>query len=449
MLMERIEPGGGRGLVAPPGPWLPWPVQTAIFTWWRHLWAKSLREKYGDVIALDIYPWRKVILLYDPAHIGAMFTSPPSRFNAGEGNRVMSPVMGEQSVFMADGAEHRRLRRLMAPLFGKTAVRGYLETVQELTEKEVDTWPLATTFESHDRMRELTLDIMSRVTFGMADGRIFDELRAQLGKLLSMDLAVLMGLNVPAARRYGPWRRALELLHSIDVLIYATIEERRGVPDLAQRDDVLSRLLVAGEGDDRLSPKEIRDQVITLLIAGHETTATGLAWALHELARNPRVAKEATRAALTDDTAYLDAVVKESLRLHPVIFEVTWTLTEDVELAGFLLPKGATLMPMIGIVQNDPANHPAPDEFRPERFLGPEIPPSTWIPFGGGARRCVGANFAMMEAVEVLRVLLSRRAITTDRRKPEAASSKHVAFAPARGARISAPPLAEIDRAMR
>ncbi|RJO79436.1 cytochrome P450 [Nocardia panacis] len=446
--MERIESDDRRAL-APPGPRLPWPIQTVVFTWWRHLWAKSLRERYGDVISLDIYPWRKVILLYDPAHIGAMFTSPPARFHAGEGNRVMAPVMGERSVFMADDAEHRRLRKLMAPLFGKSAVRGYLDTVRELTEREVESWPVAASFESHHRMRELTLDIMSRVTFGLTDGPRLHRLREQLGRLLNMDLAVLMGLNVPAARRYGPWRRALELLGRIDALIYETIDERRNAPDLAQRGDVLSRLLAAGDGPERLSAKEIRDQVITLLIAGHETTATGLAWALHELARNPKVARDAARAALTDDTAYLEAVVKESLRQHPVIFEVTWTLTEDVELAGYRLPRGATLMPMIGIVQNDPANHPEPDRFRPERFLGGEIPPSTWIPFGGGARRCVGANFAMMEATEVLRVLLSRRTITTDRRRPEAASSKHVAFAPAGGARISAPPLSEIDRVPR
>ncbi|MGW0247560.1 cytochrome P450 [Nocardia goodfellowii] len=444
MLMRRIETGRGTLLARPPGPRLPPVLQSVLFTWWRHRWAASLRAKFGDVISIDIYPWRKVILLYDPQHIAAMFAAPPSQFSAGEGNRVMAPVMGHKSVFMVDGDEHKRLRKLMAPLFGRNAIRGYLDIVRDLTVAEVDRWPVATSFESHDRMRELTLDIMSRVTFGIAEGPRFDRMRALLGRLLDMDLIVLMGLNVPGAQRVGPWRGAMKLVGEIDALVYEVIAERRTSSGLTERTDVLSRLLVAGDGEDALSDLEIRDQLITLLIAGHETTATGLAWALHELARDRQVAREAAKAAVLDDTAYLEAVVKESLRMHPVIFEVTWTLTEDVELAGYRLPKGSTVMPMIGIVQNDPANFPEPARFRPERFLEGPIPPGLWAPFGGGARRCVGANFALMEATEVLRVLLARRQITTDLRGPERASSKHVAFAPAKGARISAPPLVEI-----
>ncbi|MEU8900638.1 cytochrome P450 [Nocardia sp. NPDC048505] len=442
--MERIETGRGTLLAAPPGPWLPAVVQSVVFTWWRHRWAASLRAKFGDVVSVDVYPWRKVVLLYDPKHIAAMFAAPPAKFSAGEGNRVMAPVMGHKSVFMVDGDEHKRLRKLMAPLFGRNAVRGYQDMVRELTHAEVDSWPVAATFESHDRMRELTLDIMSRVTFGIADGPRFDRMRTLLGRLLDMDLIVLMGLNVPGAHRVGPWRAAMRLVEQIDALVYEVIAERRAADDLGERTDVLSRLLVAGGGPDGLSDLEIRDQLITLLIAGHETTATGLAWALHELARDQQVAREAAKAAVLDDTAYLEAVVKESLRMHPVIFEVTWTLTEDVELEGFRLAKGSTVMPMIGIVQNDPVNFPEPHRFRPERFLEGPIPPGLWAPFGGGARRCVGANFALMEATEVLRVLLAKRAIVTDRQAPEAASSKHVAFAPAKGARISAPPLVEV-----
>ncbi|MEV0247645.1 cytochrome P450 [Nocardia sp. NPDC050712] len=444
MLMERIETGHGTLLPTPPGPWLPGVVQSVLFTWWRHRWALSLRAKYGDVISMTIYPWRKVVLLYEPRHIAAMFSAPTTKFHAGEGNRVLAPVMGQQSVFMADGADHKRLRRLMAPLFSRNAVRGYMDMVRELTLTEVDSWPVAAPFESHDRMRELTLDIMSRVTFGLADGPVFDRMRELLGRLLSMDLVILMGLNVPGAHRVGPWRSAMNLVGEIDALVYEVIAERRDSSDLTERTDVLSRLLLAGEGGDGLSDLEIRDQLITLLIAGHETTATGLAWALHELARDREVARKAATAAVLDDTAYLEAVVKESLRRHPVIFEVTWTLTEDVSLDGYRLPKGSTVMPMIGIVQNDPANFPEPERFRPERFLEGEVSPATWLPFGGGARRCVGANFALMEATEVLRVLLARRMITTDLRAPEAASSKHVAFAPAKGARISAPPLVEV-----
>ncbi|MEE1740555.1 cytochrome P450 [Streptomyces sp. BE147] len=447
-MLIRIGNGKEHG-PPPPGPRLPRPVQTVVFTWWRHTWAKRLRDRYGDIVSLRVFPWRTVILVMNSEHIGAMFGAPASLFHVGEGNRVLTPVFGEQSLLTSDDEQHRRLRRLMVPLFGKTAVRGYRSAIRELTEKELERWPLGVPFRSLDRMRALSLDIIWRIIFGPDRDARLDETRALVDRLPVGQLTVLIGLNSSAARRVVPWKRAAALLARFDSLIHATIAERRKAPDLREREDMLSRLICAGDAGERLSDAEIRDQIITLLLAGHEPTATTLAWALHELARDPRVARDAVRAALVDDSAYLEAVVKESLRRRPAIFESIWTLTEDIELAGFRLPEGATLMPLIGIVHMDTAHYPDAEAFRPERFLDKRIPPHAFIPFGGGARRCIGAYLSVMQSVEVLGVLLSARAISTDRPKPEAAVLNSVTMAPAGGARIIARPLARIEQTLR
>ncbi|MGI5336156.1 cytochrome P450 [Streptomyces sp. CA-181903] len=387
-------------------------------------------------MSLRVFPWGRVILVSDPGHIAAVFASPHGRFHAGEGNRILAPVFGRHSLITSDGDEHRRLRRLMAPMFGGAAVRGYRETVRAMTEHELRGWPERVPFRTMERVRGLSFDIIWRILLGPDGGRRHDRLRTSLRRLPMTDVAVLMGLNHPCARRLWPWRNTVRLLREIDALLYRTIRERRAAPDLRDRVDILSRLITAGDAGDRLSDTEIRDQIVTLLFAGHETTATTLAWALHELARAPEAARNAARAARSGDTGYLEAVVKETLRRRPPVFEATWTLTEDVELDGYRLPRGATLMPLLGIVHMDPANYPAPGDFRPERFLGDAVPPHAFIPFGGGARRCIGAQLSMIESVEVLRVLLSRRGVTTDRPAPEAAVFKHVTLSPAGGARV-------------
>ncbi|MFH8791347.1 cytochrome P450 [Streptomyces sp. NPDC017941] len=440
MLIRSVD-SASAPLPAPPGPRLPRTVQTAIFTWWRHVWAARLRQKYGDVVALKVYPWGRVVLVNDAEHIAAMFASPSDRFRSGSGNRILAPVFGEHGLLTSDGEEHRRLRRLMTPMFGKTAVRGYQDAVRELTERDVETWPVGSPFASLERIRKLSLDIIWRVIFGPDHDVRSVELRGLLERLPVMDVAVLMGLNSARARRVGPWRRASNLLARIDALLYDAIEERGSAPDLGQRTDILSQLVGAGGKAEGLSPVEVRDQAVTLLFAGHEPTATALAWTLHELARNPTVAEHAARAALSGDSAYLEALVKEAMRRRTGIFESIWTLTEDIDLGDFRVRKGATLMPMLGVVHMDPAHYRQPEAFRPERFLHDDIPPHAFIPFGGGARRCIGAHLSVMQSAEVLRVLLSRRSVTTDRPKPEAAVSKSVTIAPARGARIILRPL--------
>jgi cytochrome P450 len=420
----------------PPGPRLPVALQTVLFGKYRHRLLPLLRRRYGDLIRLRIYPERSVVQLADVAHIKQVFSGPVTTFHAGEGNVILKPIMGEHSVLLTDEDVHLRARKLLMPAFHGAALKGYRDMVAELAADEVGRWPTGTPLRSHDRMQALTLEIILRVVFGVAEGPRLDELRKLLTELVDIGPLDILGWHNPKLHRFGRWKRNARGQARVDELIYAEIAERRRADDLDTRTDVLSRLLTVPAQEDRLSDAELRDQLITLLLAGHETTATALAWSFHELARDPGRLDTAIAAADAGDETYLEAVAKEAMRLHPVISEVARRLTEDIEIGGYRIPAGFTVMPSIAMVQRDPANHPEPGEFRPERFLDGTAPTSTWLPFGGGARRCLGAGFSLMEATVVLRAVLSHYRLAPDRSRPEPARARHITMVPARGARI-------------
>jgi cytochrome P450 len=277
--------------------------------------------------------------------------------------------------------------------------------------------------------------------FGVAEGPRLDELRRLLTKAVDIGVLDLFGFHNEKLRNFGPWKRSKLLQDRVDELLYAEIAERRATADLAERSDVLSRLLTVPAEDDSLSDAELRDQLVTLLLAGHETTATALAWSFHELSRDPVRLAAAMKAADDGDEKYLEAVAKEAMRLHPVISEVARKLTEDVEIGGYRLPAGVTVMPSIALVHADAAHHPDPAAFRPERFLENGGPASgTWFPFGGGVRRCLGAGFSLLEATIVLHAVLSRYRLSPGRTRPEGSRPRHITMVPARGARIAVTP---------
>ncbi|WP_326835901.1 cytochrome P450 [Amycolatopsis rhabdoformis] len=419
----------------PPGPRLPVLVQTVLFGAFRHKFLPALQRRYGDVVRLRIYPRRQVVLVGDVELIREIFAGPVGTFHAGEGNVVLKPIMGEHSVLLTDEQEHLRARKLLMPAFHGAALRGYRNMITELTRAELDGWQADRPFRAHERMQALTLEIILRVVFGVGEGPRLDELRGLLGHVVDVGALDLFGWHSPTLQKIGPWRRNREIAARVDALIHAEITDRRQVPDLADRTDVLSRLLTV-PGDDPLTDAELRDQLVTLLLAGHETTATALAWALHELARNPVVAAATTKAADEGDEKYLEAVAKEAMRLHPIISEVARRLTRDVDLGGYTIPAGHTVLPSISMVHADPAHHPSPAVFDPTRFLGAGPASGTWFPFGGGARRCLGAGFSLLEATIVLEELFRRYRVTPARKKPEPTKTRHITLVPGDGARI-------------
>jgi cytochrome P450 len=238
-----------------------------------------------------------------------------------------------------------------------------------------------------------------------------------VNRTVDVSPVVLLGWGHPLLRRLEPWRATLENQRALDEVIFAEITERRAAPDLQTRTDVLSRLLTTDDVD-ALSDRELRDQLVTLLLAGHETTATALSWTLHELARDGDQLARARAAAIGDDRGYLEAVLKESMRLHPVIAMVVRRLTQPVTIGGFDLPPGVNTGPSILISHARADTYGDPDVFRPQRFLDGEVATNTWIPFGGGVRRCIGAGFSLMEGVAVLREVLTRYDMAADAPAP-------------------------------
>ncbi|WP_433015328.1 cytochrome P450 [Kribbella sp. CA-294648] len=423
----------------PPGPRLPTLAQTVLFASHRSTYFPRLRAQYGDVFTIRLVPSsRVVVVLSRPDHIREVFGTPPTIAHAGESNTALEPIMGSHSLLLLDDDDHLRMRRQLMPAFNGHALRGYAEMIARLAREEVDQWPIGTPFRLHERMRDLTLEVILQVVFGVTDSERLDRLRPLVDKVVSVRPVIMLGGFYPTLLKLPPWRTYLRVQQQVDEILYDEIARRRTDPKLAERNDVLSKLLAAGTWSD----VELRDQLVTLLLAGHETTATSLAWAFHELARNPDLLRAGQQAADAGDDDYLEAIAKESLRLHPVVYQVGRRLTEPTEIAGYRLPRGTTLMAAIGLVQADEQNYPDVKAFQPERFLGEDAPPpGTWIPFGGGTRRCIGAGFSLLEATEILRAALTRYDVRAAA-KPEPAKPRNVTLVPAKGCTLTANPRA-------
>jgi cytochrome P450 len=407
---RRMSPGNQQkpppvdASVLPPGPHWPVLIQTAGLLRFRHRFHPYMRRKYGDIFTVRIAPGgRPLVFFTRPEHAKEIFAGDPEVFHAGKANGILGPIMGEHSLLLQDGSQHKRARKLLMPAFNGHALREYQDLVTEVAQAEVATWRDGEEFRSLDRMNRLTLEVILRVVFGVTDEERLAQLRPRVNATVNVSPAILLGWGYPQLQKYGPWKRTVDNQRELDLLMYAEIRERRTAPDLAERTDVLSRLIVQGEDGDALSDTELRDQLVTLLLAGHETTASALAWALYEAGRDPELLARCRAAADEGDDDFLEAVMKESMRLHPIIPMVVRTLMKPATIAGYDLPAGTTVGPSIILAHSRADNHEDPEVFRPERFLGHNPPTNTWIPFGGGVRRCIGAGFAQMEGVAVLR----------------------------------------------
>ncbi|SDJ37754.1 Cytochrome P450 [Frankineae bacterium MT45] len=420
----------------PPGPRLPVLVQSFLFGKYRHRYIPMLRRRYGDIFTIRMAPFnRTIVQLTRPEDIKTVFTGSPDVLHAGEGNAVLEPIMGHHSVLLLDGAEHMRVRQMLMPAFNGAALRGYGDMIAEITRDQVATWPVGTPFPVQRYTQRLTLEIILQVVFGVTDEERLARLRPVVASVVDLNIVTMIGWYYKPLRRVWPWRRFAQMRARMDELIYAEIAERRRATDLDQRTDVLSTLLSVSP-EQSLTDAELRDNLITLLLAGHETTATALAWSLHDLARSLPVQRQAQQAAESGDTHYLEAVAKEAMRLHPVIYEVVRKLKAPVQIGGYLLPAGVSVMPGIGVVQSDPANFPQPEVFDPSRFVGAQPAANTWIPFGGGVRRCIGAGFSLVEAAAVLQEVLRQFDVTSPHQRPERAISRNITLAPSGGSRI-------------
>src|SRR4051812_24980773 len=425
----------------PPGPGWPVLVQTAALLRLRHWLHPYLHRTYGDVYTLRLAPGgRPLVIFTRPEHAKEIFAADPEFFHAGKGNAILGPIMGEHSLLLQDGASHKRARKLLMPAFNGHALRGYESLVTELARAEVARWEPGSELRSLDRMNALTLEVILRVVFGVTDEDRLARLRPRGNDTVNVSPVVLLGWGYPRLQRIGPRKRTVDNQRELDRLMDAEIRERRTAPGLAERTDVLSRLLVTGaaEDGDALDDTELRDQLVTLLLAGHETTATALAWALYELGRHPGLLRRSQEAARAGDDDWLEAVMKESMRLHPVIPMVVRTLVRPATIAGIALPAGATVGPSIIVTHQREDNHPDPEAFRPERFFGQNPPTNTWIPFGGGVRRCIGAGFSLMEGVAVLREVL--RAYDVEAVGDDEPRVRNITSVPRRGARIRVRP---------
>src|SRR3954466_6881004 len=389
----------------PRGPRAPRAVQMSAWLA-RPLWfASQCRARFGDMFTVRIEerPWG---MLAGPAAIREVFTAPPDLVHAGDANAILRPMLGPSSVLLLDGAEHLHQRRLMLPAFHGARLQRYRDIMVEATDRALAGWRPGDLVSLRPYAQAITLEVIVRAVFGVSDDAAHERLRALLSEVLDRLTRFRRMVRIAAAGPNSPRIVALfrRELADVDAELHRLIAARRADPGLASRDDVLAMLLLARDEDGRgLSDAELRDELMTLLVAGHETTANSLAWAFERLARTPGALER-----VAEDAAYAEAAVRETLRLRPVIALVARRLTREAEIAGHVLPAGAVVTPCILLVHRRADVYPEPDEFRPERFLDRAPGTYTWIPFGGGVRRCVGATFAQMEMQVVLRTIAQR-----------------------------------------
>jgi cytochrome P450 family 135 len=429
----------------PPGYKWPAIVQSFVFMRFRHSFVPHLRKRFGDPFTVRLLPKGRPLTLFSSLEATKqIFAADPEVFHAGKGNAILGPIMGEHSLLLVDGADHKRARKLLMPAFKPKALQGYETVVTELAREECSRWSTDEEFRSLERMNALTLEVILQVVFGVTDESRLEKLRPLVYATVDIRPLVLLGWAYPGLQRFGPWKEVAETQRRLDELMYAEIAERRQVTDLAERSDVLSQLLMVGDLDDAagesaLSDAELRDQLVTLLLAGHETTASALSWALYELGRHPELMRRAQRAVDEGDDDYLEAVMKESMRLHPVIPMVVRYLVQPATIAGHRLPRGVSIGPSILLAHRDEDNFPQAQAFRPERFVkgsDEHVVPNTWIPFGGGVRRCIGAGFSLMEGVAVLREVLATYDVDVVGGHDDKPKVRNITSVPAKGARI-------------
>jgi cytochrome P450 len=424
----------------PAGPRRPAFVQTLEWILNPEGFMTRCRRRYGDAFSVRLGPSTDVVFLADPAAAAEVFQGPPEQLNMGDINGLFRRVLGRHSLLVLDGREHMRQRKLLLPQFRGERIARHREAMVRVAGEDIATWPIGEPFALQPRMQAMTLNVILRAVFGLEDGPRRDELQVLLARLLELNTTI--ATTLPQLRvelgSLTPWGRLMRCTAAVDRALYAEMARRREAPRRDQ-DDVLSLLLEArDERGETMTDVEIRDQLLTMLVAGHETTATALAWAFERMLRHRSVVAR-LRADLRDgDSRYLDAAIKESLRLRPVVPIAARKLSAPLVVGGRRYPAGTVLMPCIFLLHRNPAVYDAPEEFRPERFL--DDPPATyaWIPFGGGVRRCLGASFAVLEMRIVIETVLRNLDLRPAQWRDERIVRRAFTLSPKHGARVVA-----------
>jgi cytochrome P450 len=412
-------------------------VQTLRWSFRPLPFMQECRERHGDNFSVKFLTFeRPMVMISDPAAIKALYTErshglPPGR------DIILKPILGERSLLVLEGADHLAHRKLMLPPFHGERMRSYGPILEEIVDAEIDSWPLGEEFAIHPRMQSITLEAILRVVFGVADGPRLERLRPLLTNVLAETASPFAQLIGLASRRFGgrgPWAKFEKQLNAVDELLYAEIRERRAGGDYEDRDDILSVMMQARfEDGSEMSDTDLRDQLMTLLLAGHETTATALAWTFDLLLRHEEPMTRLRDSLEAGEEDYLRATISESLRLRPVVPLAGRRLSVDLETDDLHLPAGTDVTPSIWLAHTRPDVYPEPFAFRPERFL--DDPPDTysWIPFGGSIRRCIGAAFAEFEMRIVLREVLTRCELRKASPAPEKIGRRNITLSPRDG----------------
>ena len=441
----------------PPGPRVP-RIMQLVGTWTRPTASLESLRRYGRRVTVQLPFQPPFVLLSDPAEIKQLFAAPADVVHPGEGASILAPIVGRNSVILLDEDKHLAQRRLMLPAFHGERMRALRGVMAGICADEVRGWPADEPVALHPRLQAMTLEIILRAVFGLDRGATLTRLRDLLGEVLAFSESPLSIL--PPVQRWLSWtptqRRFNRLMAQTDQLIFAMIAERRaagtssrGESDRAEMsdaspggEDIFSTLLAARHEDgSEMAPQELRDELMTALVAGHETTASQLAWALERISREPEV-QGRLRAELDtgESEVYLNATISEILRLRPVLPNAEPRLVKrEITIGDVTYPPGVVLLASVQLVHLDPEIYPEPRAFRPERFLdsggrGPDA--YTWLPFGGGRRRCLGASFAQEEMRIALREIITRFELAPSGPRGETTRRRSITFSPSRSATV-------------
>jgi cytochrome P450 len=391
------------------------------------------------------------VMVSSPDLIRQIFTEGGETLHAGRANGVLEPLVGPRSVLLLDGPQHMRHRKLLLPPFHGERMHAYADEMRQITEADLRTWPVGEPFSLHPHMQSITLSVILRAVFGLEEGAQMTDLAAKLVAFMEPPPALLVFLPHVAELDFpmSPLRRFRTRREAVDRDLYALIAERRRAKDLAARKDILSLLLSARDEDGKpMSDEEVRDELMTMLAAGHETTATALSWAFERTLNEPRVATKMAaevREVVGDGPlspeaiarlTYVDAAVKETLRLQPILPIVVRYLEEPYSIGGYDLPAGSRVAPCIYLTHRRPELYPEPEQFDPSRFVGKKVDPYTWLPFGGGIRRCIGMAFALYEMKLILATVMARARLRLESLHPARVVRRGVTLAPSEGARV-------------